>query len=78
MRWTSRWAGLSARGALAAAATRAGYDDCKLHTSAGEVTLKVPKLPQLKFETAIGVSTRLEDNRFVSCSSGAIERAMPR
>jgi len=33
--------------------TRAGHYERKLHTSAGEVTLKVPKLRQLKFETAI-------------------------
>jgi transposase-like protein len=31
--------------------TRAGHYERKLHTSAGEVTLKVPKLRQLKFET---------------------------
>ncbi len=33
--------------------TRAGHYQRKLHTKAGEVTLKVPKLRQLKFETAI-------------------------
>ena len=33
--------------------TRAGHYERKLHTSAGEVTLKVPKLRQLRFETAI-------------------------
>jgi transposase-like protein len=33
--------------------TRAGHYERKLHTSAGEVTLKVPKLRQLKLETAI-------------------------
>lgn len=33
--------------------TRAGHYNRKLHTKAGEVTLKVPKLRQHKFETAI-------------------------
>lgn len=33
--------------------TRAGHYQRKLHTKAGEVTLKVPKLRQLSFETAI-------------------------
>lgn len=33
--------------------TRAGYYERGLHTKAGEVRLKVPKLRQLKFETAI-------------------------
>ena len=33
--------------------TRAGHYQRKLHTKAGEVTLKVPKLRQHKFETAI-------------------------
>lgn len=33
--------------------TRASHYERKLHTSAGEVTLKVPNLRQLKFETAI-------------------------
>jgi transposase-like protein len=33
--------------------TRAGYYQRGLHTKAGEVRLKVPKLRQLKFETAI-------------------------
>jgi putative transposase len=33
--------------------TRAGHYQRKLHTKAGEVTLNVPKLRQLKFETAI-------------------------
>lgn len=33
--------------------TRAGHYTRKLHTRAGEVTLKVPKLRQLTFETAI-------------------------
>jgi putative transposase len=33
--------------------TRAGHYKRKLHTRAGEVTLKVPKLRQQKFETAI-------------------------
>ncbi len=33
--------------------TRAGHYKRKLHTKAGEVTLKVPKLRQQKFETAI-------------------------
>ena len=33
--------------------TRAGHYDRKLHTKAGEVTLKVPKLRSLPFETAI-------------------------
>jgi transposase-like protein len=33
--------------------TRAGYYERKLHTKAGEVSLKVPKLRQMKFETAI-------------------------
>ncbi len=32
---------------------RAGHDQRKLHTKAGEVTLNVPKLRQQKFETAI-------------------------
>lgn len=35
------------------ASTRAGSYNRKLHTQAGEVTLKVPKLRSLKFETAI-------------------------
>ena len=33
--------------------TRAGHYDRKLHTKAGDVTLKVPKLRTLPFETAI-------------------------
>ena len=33
--------------------TRAGHYDRKLHTKAGEVTLRVPKLRKLPFETAI-------------------------
>jgi putative transposase len=33
--------------------TRAGYYERKLQTKAGEVSLKVPKLRQMKFETAI-------------------------
>ncbi len=33
--------------------TRAGHYDRKLHTKAGEVSLKVPKLRKLPFETAI-------------------------
>ena len=33
--------------------TRAGYYERGLHTTAGEVKLKVPKLRQQKFETAI-------------------------
>jgi len=33
--------------------TRAGHYERKLHTKAGEVTLKVPKLRKLPFETAI-------------------------
>lgn len=33
--------------------TRAGHYERKLHTTAGEVMLKAPKLRQLKFETAI-------------------------
>jgi transposase-like protein len=33
--------------------TRAGYYERKLHTKAGEVSLRVPKLRQMKFETAI-------------------------
>ena len=33
--------------------TRAGHYSRKLHTKAGEVELKVPKLRQQKFETAI-------------------------
>jgi len=33
--------------------TRAGHYQRKLHTRAGEVTLKVPKLRQQTFETAI-------------------------
>jgi transposase-like protein len=33
--------------------TRAGHYDRKLHTKAGEVTLRVPKLRSLPFETAI-------------------------
>lgn len=33
--------------------TRAGHYERKLHTRAGEVTLKVPKLRKLPFETAI-------------------------
>jgi len=33
--------------------TRAGHYERKLHTKAGEVTLKMPKLRQLRFETAI-------------------------
>jgi putative transposase len=33
--------------------TRAGYYERGLHTKAGEVTLRVPKLRQQKFETAI-------------------------
>ena len=33
--------------------TRAGHYDRKLHTKSGEVVLKVPKLRQLPFETAI-------------------------
>ena len=33
--------------------TRAGYYERGLHTKAGEVRLKIPKLRQLKFETAI-------------------------
>jgi putative transposase len=33
--------------------TRAGHYERKLHTTAGEVTLKVPKLRKLPFETAI-------------------------
>lgn len=33
--------------------TRAGYYERGLHTKAGEVKLKVPKLRQQKFETAI-------------------------
>ena len=33
--------------------TRAGHYDRKLHTKAGEVNLKVPKLRNLPFETAI-------------------------
>jgi len=33
--------------------TRAGHYERKLHTKAGEVNLKMPKLRQLKFETAI-------------------------
>ena len=33
--------------------TRAGTYERKLQTKAGEVTLKVPKLRQMKFETAI-------------------------
>lgn len=33
--------------------TRAGHYDRKLHTQAGEVTLKVPKLRTIPFETAI-------------------------
>ena len=33
--------------------TRAGHDDRKLHTHAGDVTLKVPKLRTLPFETAM-------------------------
>ena len=33
--------------------TRAGHYQRKLHTTAGEVTLKVPKLRQQTFETAI-------------------------
>jgi len=37
----------------ARADTRAGYYERKLHTTAGEVQLKVPKLRKLPFETAI-------------------------
>ncbi len=33
--------------------TRAGYYERKLETKAGEVTLKIPKLRRLSFETAI-------------------------
>jgi len=33
--------------------TRAGHNERKLHTKAGEVTLKVPKLRKLPFETAV-------------------------
>jgi len=33
--------------------TRAGHPERKLHTRAGEVTLNVPKLRKLPFETAI-------------------------
>ena len=33
--------------------SRAGHYDRKLHTTSGEVVLKVPKLRQLPFETAI-------------------------
>src|ERR1700719_4617169 len=33
--------------------TRAGHDERRLHTKAGEVRLKVPKLRQQTFETAI-------------------------
>lgn len=33
--------------------TRAGYYQRDLHTKAGEVTLKVPKLRQQKFETSM-------------------------
>ena len=33
--------------------TRAGFHERKLHTKAGEVTLKVPKLRKTTFETAI-------------------------
>src|SRR5690348_10496475 len=33
--------------------TRAGHYERQLHTKAGEVTLKVPKLRSLPFETAI-------------------------
>jgi transposase-like protein len=33
--------------------TRAGHYERSLHTTAGEVTLKVPKLRELKFQTAI-------------------------
>ena len=33
--------------------TRAGHYERKLHTKAGEVTVKVPKLRKLPFETAI-------------------------
>ena len=35
--------------------TRAGSYERSLHTKAGEVTLKVPKLRRQTFETAIGV-----------------------
>ena len=33
--------------------TPAGHHERRLHTKAGEVRLKVPKLPQQTFETAI-------------------------
>ena len=35
------------------ASTRAGYYERQLHTKAGEITLKRPKLCSLPFETAI-------------------------
>ena len=35
----------------------------KLHTKVGEVTLKVPKLRQHKFETAIISATSAENHR---------------
>ena len=44
--------------------TRAGFYDRTLHTSAGEVKLKVPKLRQQVFETAIIERYR---RREVSC-----------
>lgn len=33
--------------------TRAGHYECQLHTKAGEVTLKMPQLRSLPFETAV-------------------------
>ena len=42
--------------------TRAGHYDRKLHTKAGEVTLKVPKLRSLPFETAINERYRRRES----------------
>ena len=41
--------------------TRAGHYDRKLHTEAGDMTLKVPKLRTLPFETAIIEQYRRRD-----------------